>query len=122
MPRVIEGKEWERVEKGLAQRIAALSAFLDDMYGEQRILRSRLVEPDLILGAKSFLPKLRGLKPPGGVRIHIAGIDLIRSPDGVFRASQVLAKHDENYMPPEAAHAVSKAQAEKAAKTLVPAK
>ena len=40
-------------------------------------------------------------------------------PDGVFRASQVLAKHDENYMPPEAAHAVSKAQAERAAKSLV---
>jgi len=43
--------------------------------------------------------------------------------DGVFHANQVLAKHDENYMPPEAAHALSKAQAEKAAQTLVvPAK
>src|SRR5919108_1301380 len=30
-------------------------------------------------------------------------------PDGVFRSRQVLAKHDENYMPPEAAHAVEKA-------------
>ena len=30
--------------------------------------------------------------------------------DGVFRASEVLAKHDENYMPPEAADAVKKAQ------------
>jgi cytochrome c-type biogenesis protein CcmE len=37
-------------------------------------------------------------------------------PQGVFRATQVLAKHDENYMPPEAAHAVE--QAEKARKTL----
>ncbi|HWM41232.1 MAG TPA: cytochrome c maturation protein CcmE [Burkholderiales bacterium] len=34
--------------------------------------------------------------------------------DGVFQAREVLAKHDENYMPPEAAHAVEKAQ-----KTLV---
>jgi cytochrome c-type biogenesis protein CcmE len=34
--------------------------------------------------------------------------------DGVFTAREVLAKHDENYMPPEAAHAVEKAQ-----KTLV---
>jgi cytochrome c-type biogenesis protein CcmE len=42
--------------------------------------------------------------------------------DGVFRASEVLAKHDENYMPPEAAHALSKAEAEKAAKSVVPAK
>jgi cytochrome c-type biogenesis protein CcmE len=44
-------------------------------------------------------------------------------PDGVFHASEVLAKHDENYMPPAAADAVNKAQgttaaAEQAAKTL----
>ena len=37
-------------------------------------------------------------------------------PDGVFRAREVLAKHDENYMPPEAAHALE--QAQKAQKTL----
>lgn len=36
--------------------------------------------------------------------------------NGVFRATEVLAKHDENYMPPEAAHAVE--QAQKAQKTL----
>ena len=40
-------------------------------------------------------------------------------PDGVFMASEVLAKHDENYMPPEAAHALSKAEAAKAAKSVV---
>ena len=43
-------------------------------------------------------------------------------PDGVFRATEVLAKHDENYMPPAAADAVTKGQAalaaEQAAKTL----
>jgi cytochrome c-type biogenesis protein CcmE len=40
--------------------------------------------------------------------------------DGVFRAREVLAKHDENYMPPEAADAVQRAQEtmQKAAKTL----
>jgi cytochrome c-type biogenesis protein CcmE len=38
--------------------------------------------------------------------------------DGVFHAREVLAKHDENYMPPEAQHAVD--QAHKAAKTLKP--
>ena len=39
-------------------------------------------------------------------------------PDGAFHASEVLAKHDENYMPPEAAHALSRAEAEKAAKSV----
>ncbi len=38
--------------------------------------------------------------------------------DGQFRATEVLAKHDENYMPPEAAHAVE--QAHKAAQTVSP--
>ncbi|WP_188588699.1 cytochrome c maturation protein CcmE, partial [Achromobacter denitrificans] len=32
-------------------------------------------------------------------------------PDGVFRATEVLAKHDENYMPPEAADALKRAGA-----------
>jgi cytochrome c-type biogenesis protein CcmE len=36
--------------------------------------------------------------------------------DGVFRANEVLAKHDENYMPPEAKHAID--QAHKAQRTL----
>ena len=43
-------------------------------------------------------------------------------PDGVFYADQIMAKHDENYMPPEAAAAVDKAKAraaiERTAKTL----
>jgi len=45
-------------------------------------------------------------------------------PDGVFQATEVLAKHDENYMPPEAAAALGKASSraamEKAAKTVKP--
>jgi cytochrome c-type biogenesis protein CcmE len=43
------------------------------------------------------------------------------APDGVFQATEVLAKHDENYMPPEADEAVKKAHAatQKASQTLV---
>ena len=44
-------------------------------------------------------------------------------PDGVFHATEVLAKHDENYMPPEAADAVKKAHgeaiAQKMSKTVI---
>jgi cytochrome c-type biogenesis protein CcmE len=38
--------------------------------------------------------------------------------DGLFVASEVLAKHDENYMPPEAQHAMDEAMAAKAAKSV----
>jgi cytochrome c-type biogenesis protein CcmE len=38
--------------------------------------------------------------------------------DGVFTAREVLAKHDENYMPPEAQHAIDRAAVERTQKTL----
>jgi uncharacterized circularly permuted ATP-grasp superfamily protein len=85
VPRVIGAVEWTQLERGLVQRLTALQLFLDDLYGDHRVLRERVVPPELILGSKHYLPQLRGMKPPGGVRIHIAGIDLIRSPDGVLR-------------------------------------
>ena len=41
-------------------------------------------------------------------------------PDGVFRAEEVLAKHDENYMPPAAQDAVNQATAKAVAQTVAP--
>jgi uncharacterized circularly permuted ATP-grasp superfamily protein len=85
VPRVVSAADWRRVEAGLEQRMQALHKFLDDVYGDQRIFASPRFPSEVVLGAKHFLPKLRGIKPPRGVRIHAAGIDLIRDPDGVFR-------------------------------------
>src|SRR5262249_47118245 len=85
VPRVIGAREWARAEKGLVQRVHALNLFLDDIYGEQRILRDGKLPAELILGARFYDAKLRGLPAPGGVRIPIAGIDLIRGPDGELR-------------------------------------
>jgi uncharacterized circularly permuted ATP-grasp superfamily protein len=85
VPRVISASEWKRTERGLIQRLRALQMFLDDVYGEQRVLREKIIPPELIEQSRQYIPKLRGIKPPGGVRIHIAGIDLIRDPDGTLR-------------------------------------
>jgi uncharacterized circularly permuted ATP-grasp superfamily protein len=85
VPRLIAAAEWTRLERGLAQRIAALSAFLDDVYGEGRIFAAHPLLGELALGARHYLPIVRGLRPPGGVRIHISGIDLIRDPAGTYR-------------------------------------
>jgi len=85
VPRVVAAKEWEHVEKGLKQRMAALELFLADVYGEQRILKEGVVPREMVMGAKSFIPQLCGVVPPKGVRIHIAGVDLIRDPTGTFR-------------------------------------
>jgi len=85
LPRLIAAADFARLERGLQQRLRALSAFLDDIYGEQKILTAGVVPAEMILGAAGYRPMLRGLKPPGGVRIHISGVDLIRDPDGTWR-------------------------------------
>ena len=84
VPRLVPGDEWARVERGLEQRIRALNAFLADVYGDQRILAEGKVPREMVLGAKGYVPKVQGIRPPGGVYVHVAGIDLIRGPDGRF--------------------------------------
>ena len=84
IPRVIQADEWGIVRSGLEQRVRALNAFLGDVYGEQRILREKVIPEDLVLGASGYTPQVRGIVPPGGVYVHIAGIDLIRDPEGRF--------------------------------------
>jgi uncharacterized circularly permuted ATP-grasp superfamily protein len=85
IPRILSALDWKHLEPGITQRIDALGLFLEDVYGAQRILKDGRVPADLILGAKHYLPRLHGVRPAGGIRIHIAGVDLIRDPDGVFR-------------------------------------
>jgi uncharacterized circularly permuted ATP-grasp superfamily protein len=82
IPRVIDGDEWREVERGLTQRITALNLFLADIYGEQRILQEGVIPRELVESAQGYLPQLRGIQPPGGVYIHVGGIDLIRGADG----------------------------------------
>lgn len=84
LPRVIMAHEWEPLETGLNQRVRALNAFLNDIYGEQKILADKIIPAELVLGSTGYLPKMRGVKPPHDNYIHIAGIDLIRAPNGEF--------------------------------------
>lgn len=85
VPRMVSAGAFAKLEKGLEQRLRALGLFLDDVYGEQRILEGRPILRDLVLGAKLYLPVLRGVRPAGGVRIHVSGVDLIRDHEGTFR-------------------------------------
>jgi uncharacterized circularly permuted ATP-grasp superfamily protein len=85
LPRLVAADDFRRLERGLEQRLRALGMFLDDIYGDQKILAAGVVPAEMVLGAAGYRPLLRGIKPPGGVRIHISGIDLIRDPDATWR-------------------------------------
>lgn len=85
VPRVISAAEWSRLERGIIQRVKALEMYLDDIYGDQEILNDDIIPRRLITSCEHFHRQAMGIVPPNGVRIHVAGIDLIRDEKGNFR-------------------------------------
>src|SRR5271155_1199608 len=84
VPRIVPADEWDLIERGLTQRITALNLFCQDIYHGQRILRERIIPPELIYGAKMFRREMFGVRVPRDIYIHICGTDLIRDKDGKY--------------------------------------
>ena len=82
IPRIIDKKEWQRIEDGLRQRVKALNLFIDDLYHKQRIIKDKVFPGELLEGSKNFRPQCVGVDPPLGVWAHICGSDLVRDKDG----------------------------------------
>tara|TARA_R110001606_G_scaffold146995_7_gene286944 strand:- start:1568 stop:3019 length:1452 start_codon:yes stop_codon:yes gene_type:complete len=79
VPRIIDGKEWRLLVRGIEQRVKAINAFLHDIYHRQEILRAGRIPEHLIANNEAFLPEMIGVTPPGGVYTHIVGVDLVRT-------------------------------------------
>lgn len=84
VPRIITAAEWQRIERGLTQRVRALNLFIHDVYHDRKILRDRVIPAETVLGSKGFRREFVGLRVPRDIYIHISGIDLIRNPQGEF--------------------------------------
>jgi len=84
VPRILPSGEWDHIEKGLTQRITALNLFCQDIYHKQRILREKIIPPELIYGAKMFRREMFGVHVPRNIYIHICGTDLIRDGAGNY--------------------------------------
>ncbi len=85
VPRIIAADQWRHVEAGVGQRVRALEAFLADVYGEGAVLADGIVPRRLIVTSAHFHREAAGIVPPNGVRVHVAGVDLIRDEAGEFR-------------------------------------
>lgn len=82
IPRVIPHDEFVRLEKGLTQRVDALNLFLDDVYGEKKIIKDGVVPEEFVFSSSGYLPECEGIRPPKRVYSHISGIDLVLGKDG----------------------------------------
>jgi uncharacterized circularly permuted ATP-grasp superfamily protein len=85
VPRVIDAVEWDLIVRGVRQRVYALEAFLADVYGERQVFKDGVVPWRVLLTSSGFHREVAGLAPPNGVRVQVAGIDLIRDEYGALR-------------------------------------
>jgi uncharacterized circularly permuted ATP-grasp superfamily protein len=78
IPRIIDSKEFDKMDKGLSQRIKALNLFLEDLYTDKKIVKDGIIPEEFIFQAKGYLKELEGFSPNKKIRTHINGIDLVK--------------------------------------------
>ena len=84
VPHVIPGRDWDKLARGLRQRVGALNRFLHDIYHGREILRAGKVPADRVEQNAQFRPEMVGVDVPGGVYAHVAGVDIVRHADGEY--------------------------------------
>jgi uncharacterized circularly permuted ATP-grasp superfamily protein len=84
VPRIIAAGEWAALAAGLEQRLRALNAFVLDAYGERRAVAAGILSDEAIDAAEGYEPELRGSYPGHCAPIGVAGLDVVRAPDGAL--------------------------------------
>lgn len=86
-PFTLSAQEWSFIERGAIQRARLQNLLLNDIYnGPQRLLRDGFIPPALLYANPNFLRACRGIPAPKGIYLHLAAIDLARSPSGEWWA------------------------------------
>ena len=81
IPRVIVNEDFQKLEKGLIQRVDALNLFLNDIYGDKKIIKDGIVPEEFVFTSSGYLPECEGITPPKNIYSHISGIDLVLGKD-----------------------------------------
>ena len=85
IPRVLSQKDWETIDTGVKQRVAALNLFLHDIYHDEKIIKDGVIPEALIKTNKNYCAGMQGIDVPQGTYVHICGTDLVRDRKGIFR-------------------------------------
>lgn len=82
LPMLIGPAEWRTIRASLSQRAKLLNAILQDTYGDQSLIHEGYLPAALVLGNPGYLRSMQGVKPPGGIYLHVVAFDIARGPDG----------------------------------------
>ncbi|MGE7840293.1 circularly permuted type 2 ATP-grasp protein [Lysinibacillus sp. NPDC093712] len=85
VPIIIPHEQWNIIETGMKQRVKALNCFLHDVYNRQLIVEDGIIPRSLIEQNPFYYPEMLGVQVPINNHIFLAGIDLIRDENGVYR-------------------------------------
>ena len=85
VPRVIEQEQWAGIDRGVQQRVRALELFLADVYGAGEAFTDGVIPRGVVTTSSHYSRESFGVEAPNGVRVHVAGIDLVRDAEGAFR-------------------------------------
>jgi uncharacterized circularly permuted ATP-grasp superfamily protein len=78
IPRIISKQEFNKIEKGLQQRVHALNLFLEDLYTDAKIVKEGIIPQEFVEQASGYLKEFKGFSPSKKIRTHINGIDLVK--------------------------------------------
>ena len=82
IPRLLPKAEWDFLDAGLTQRLKTLNLFLQDVYGDARIVADAVIPAEVVYQCPHYRPEMRGFTPPQGTWVAVCGTDVVRTNDG----------------------------------------
>ena len=84
IPRLLTGAEWGQIEAGVKQRVAALNAFLHDIYHGGKIVKDGVIPAELVYANANYRPEMVDFPVRFGTYVHVCGTDIVRDASGAF--------------------------------------
>ena len=84
IPRIIPKSQWNKVTRGLQQRVKALNLFIDDAYNQKKIFKDNIIPKEIIFNSPYYVKECEGFSPKYKSWANISGVDLIRNKNGDY--------------------------------------
>lgn len=82
VPFILHEKEWDTIEKGIQQRAKLLDLILKDVYGERKLIKDKIVPPEVFYEHRGFLRQCDQIEYSTPKNLMIYSAELSRGPDG----------------------------------------
>ena len=82
IPFVITAEEWKEVKRGIKQRATLLNLIFKDLYGEQKLIKDKIIPAEVIYGHKGFTSEVYNFGFKENFQLYFYAVDMARGPDG----------------------------------------